>query len=82
MTMRCIVMIGGQDFSQSNCIMKADESKAYPLSPEEKRIITRIALEFPKEQMIYDAAHKEKIWIKQPNGSIIPYTDSSELTGI
>jgi hypothetical protein len=53
-----------------------------PLSPEEKRIITRIALKFPKEQMIYDAAHEEKIWKKQPNGSIIPYTDSSELTGI
>ena len=63
-------------------IIKADESKAQPLSREEKRIITRIALKFPKEQMIYDAAHEEKIWKKQPNGSIIPYTDSSELTGI
>jgi hypothetical protein len=53
-----------------------------PFSSKEKRIITRIALEFPKEQMIYDAAHEEKIWKKQPNGSSIPYTDSSELTGI
>jgi putative zinc finger/helix-turn-helix YgiT family protein len=63
-------------------IMKADESKAEPLSPEEKRIITRIALRFPEERMIYGAAHKEKIWKKQPNGSIIPYTDLAELTGL
>jgi putative zinc finger/helix-turn-helix YgiT family protein len=63
-------------------IMKADETKAEPLSPEEKRIITRIALKFPEERMAYDAAHKEKIWKKQPNGAIIPYTDSAELIGI
>ncbi len=62
-------------------IMKADEIKAKPLSPEEKRIITRIALKFPRERMAFDAAHKEKIWKKQPNGAIIPYTDSVELTG-
>lgn len=62
-------------------IMKADESKAKLLSPEEKRIIARIVLKFPKEQMVYDAAHKEKIWKKQPKGAIIPYTDSAELTG-
>lgn len=63
-------------------IIKADESRAEPLSPEEKRIITRIALKFPEERMVYDAAHKEKIWKKQPNGAIIPYTDSAELMGI
>ncbi len=63
-------------------IMKAGESKAEALSPEEKRIITRIALKFPEERMAYDAAHKEKIWKKQPNGAIIPYTDSVELTGL
>jgi len=63
-------------------ITKADESKAEPLSPEEKRIITRIALKFPEERMVYDAAHKEKIWKKQPNGAIIPYTDSAQLKGI
>jgi putative zinc finger/helix-turn-helix YgiT family protein len=63
-------------------IIGADESKADPLSPEEKRIITRIALKFSRERMVYDAAHKEKIWKKQPNGAIIPYTDSSELIGI
>jgi len=62
-------------------IMKADESKAEPLSREEKRIVTRIALKLPEERMVYDAAHKEIIWKKQPNGAIIPYTDSVELTG-
>ena len=63
-------------------IIKADESKAEPLTPEERRIITRIAMTFSRERMVYDAAHKEKIWKKQPNGAIIPYTDSSELIGI
>jgi putative zinc finger/helix-turn-helix YgiT family protein len=63
-------------------IMKANQSEAEPLSPEEKRIITRIALRFPEERMAYDSAHKEKIWKKQPNGAIIPYTDSAELTGV
>ena len=63
-------------------IIRADESKAEPLSREEKRIITRIALKFPEERMVYEAAHKEKIWKKQPNGAIIPYTDSAELTGL
>jgi putative zinc finger/helix-turn-helix YgiT family protein len=63
-------------------IMKADESKAEPLNREEKRIVTRIALKFPEERMIYEAAHKERIWKRQPNGAIIPYTDSAELTGL
>ena len=63
-------------------IIKADESKAERLSREEKRIIIRIAMKFPEERMVYNAAHKEKIWKKQPNGAIIPYTDSGELTGL
>ncbi len=63
-------------------IIKADESRAEPLSPEERRIIARIALKLPTERLVYDAAHKEKIWKKQPNGAIIPYTDSAELMGI
>jgi putative zinc finger/helix-turn-helix YgiT family protein len=63
-------------------IMKADESKAETLSREEKRIVTRIALKFPEERMVYEAAHKEKIWKKQPNGATIPYTDSAELIGV
>jgi putative zinc finger/helix-turn-helix YgiT family protein len=61
-------------------IMKADESKAEPLSPEEKKIINRIAMRFPKERMVYDAAHREAIWKNQPNGATIPYSGSSQLT--
>jgi len=49
---------------------------------KKKKNITRIAMKFPEERMVYDAAHKEKIWKKQPNGAIIPYTDSAELTGL
>jgi putative zinc finger/helix-turn-helix YgiT family protein len=63
-------------------IVKADESKAKPLSPEEKKVINRIAMKFHKEQMIYDAAHREPIWEKQPKGAIIPYSDSCELAEI
>jgi hypothetical protein len=63
-------------------IIKADELKAEPLNREEKRIITRIAMKFPEERTAYNAAHKEKIWKKQPDGAIIPYTDSGELTGL
>ena len=63
-------------------IMKADEAKAESLNPEEKRIITRIALKFPEERMVYEAAHKERIWKRQPNGAIIPYPDSIELIGL
>ena len=63
-------------------IMKANESRVEPLSAEEKRIISRIAKKFPKDAMVYDAAHKETIWKKQSRGAIIPYTDSIKLTGI
>jgi hypothetical protein len=62
--------------------MKADESSAKPLSSEEKKIITRIAMKFTREQMVYDAAHRESVWKRQPNGAIIPYSDSSELTQV
>ena len=63
-------------------IMKANESRVEPLSTEEKRIINRIAIKFPRDKMVYDAAHKETIWKKQPRGAIIPYTDSAKLTEI
>jgi putative zinc finger/helix-turn-helix YgiT family protein len=63
-------------------IEKADVSKAEPLTPEEKRITARIAMKFPREQMVYHAAHRETIWKKKPRGAIIPYTDSGELTAL
>jgi putative zinc finger/helix-turn-helix YgiT family protein len=63
-------------------IMKAASSKAEPLTPEEKRILTRIAMKFPQELMVYNAAHREQVWKGKAKGSLIPYTDSSELTAL
>jgi len=63
-------------------IKNADESMAECLSQEEKRVISKIAMTFPEEQMVYDAAHRETIWRKKGAGAIIPYSDSAELAGI
>jgi len=63
-------------------ILNADESSAKPLASEEKKIIARIAMKFSKDQMVYDAAHRERVWKRQANGAIIPYSDSSELTQV
>lgn len=63
-------------------IRKADESTAKPLTPEEKKIILRVALTFPTKQSIIDAAHLEKVWKNKGPGAIIPYSDSSKLTQI
>ena len=63
-------------------IKNADESMAEPLTEEEKRVISRITMTFPEEQMVYDAAHKEKIWKRRSIGTIIPYSDSAELIGL
>jgi len=63
-------------------ILKEDPSTAEPLSTEEKRILTRIALKFPREQLVFKAAHGEPAWKKKSNGQLIPYTDSSELTAL
>ena len=57
-------------------------SKTEPLTPEEKRIIARIAMKFPREQMVYQAAHHETVWKKQRKGAIIPYTDSGEINAL
>jgi len=63
-------------------IKNADESIAEHLSQEEKRVISKIAMTFPEEQMVYDAAHKEKIWKRRPIGAIIPHSDSAKLIGL
>jgi putative zinc finger/helix-turn-helix YgiT family protein len=63
-------------------IRRANESEAKPLTPQEKKIIARISMTFPEDQMIYDAAHREKILKRTPTGAPIPYTDSAELTEI
>jgi putative zinc finger/helix-turn-helix YgiT family protein len=43
-------------------IKTSDASEAEPLSTEEARIIEWVAGEFPEDRMVYDAAHRERIW--------------------
>lgn len=63
-------------------IRAADVNNAEPLTPEEKNIIYRVALAFPKKREAFDASHREKIYENRRIGEIIPYSDSSKLTEI
>ncbi len=63
-------------------IIKADESKADPLADDEKRIIKKVAMAFPRKQMVFQAAHRENIWKEKQTGAKIPYTDAPQLTEI
>jgi putative zinc finger/helix-turn-helix YgiT family protein len=63
-------------------IRTADETQAEPLSDSEQRIIERIARTFTKDQMVYEAAHREEIWVEKATGSLIPYTDAVRLAGL
>ena len=63
-------------------IKAADTSEADPLSREELRIIQRIATRFPEELQVYDAAHREKIWVSTSTGALIPYARAHELTEV
>lgn len=63
-------------------IRDSDETKAEPLSEDEKRIIAKIARKFPTKQMVFDAVHREPAWKNKSIGSIIPYSDSQNLRGI
>ena len=63
-------------------IRDADETKATPLTPEEKRILVKIAKRFPEKRMIIDAAHREEVWKKKSAGALMPYSGAFELTEI
>ena len=63
-------------------IKASDENEAEPLSGDELRILKRVAEKFPEEQMVYDAAHREKIWIEAMTGALIPYSCALEITEI
>jgi putative zinc finger/helix-turn-helix YgiT family protein len=63
-------------------IMKQDPSITEPLTPEERRILTRVALKFPREQLVFKATHREPAWKKKSNGQLIPYTDSGEIRAL
>ncbi len=63
-------------------IKAADENEAEPLSDEELRILKQVADKFPEEQLVYDAAHREKIWKESEIGALIPYSCAHEMTEI
>jgi putative zinc finger/helix-turn-helix YgiT family protein len=63
-------------------IQESNENEAEPLTREEARIIQRVAERFPNEQDVYDAAHREKIWIESEIGALIPYSCAGGLTEI
>jgi putative zinc finger/helix-turn-helix YgiT family protein len=63
-------------------IIASDEKSAEPLSKEEKRIITKVASKFPRNQDVYRAVHKEIVWDEKSSGAIIPYTDADRITQI
>ena len=52
------------------------------MSNDELRIIDKIAAKFPDEQMVYDAAHQERIWKETAIGALILYSRASELTKV
>ncbi len=63
-------------------IEASDVNDAEPLSPEEERIIRQVAEKFPAEREVYDAAHREKIWIGSKTGALMPYSCASEIAEI
>ena len=63
-------------------IKEADANEAEPLSDEELRILKQIVAKFPEDQMVFDAAHREKVWKEARVGALIPYACANELTEI
>lgn len=63
-------------------IKEAESKDAEPLSEEEIRILKQIVDKFPEEEMVYDAAHEEKIWKEASIGALIPYSCAHEITEI
>jgi len=63
-------------------IKESDENKAEPLTGEELRVLDQVFAKFPEEQIVYDAAHREKIWRETETGALISYTRAYELTEI
>jgi len=63
-------------------IRESDTSLAEPLSKQELRIITKIALRFPTDQSIYLASHCEPAWKDRQDGELIPYSDAEYTRGV
>ncbi len=63
-------------------IKASDENKAETLSDDELDILKKIARKFPEEQMVYKAAHREKVWKDTKIGALISYSCAYELVGL
>jgi len=63
-------------------ILASDAQQAKPLSDGELCIIQRVAERFPKDQDVYEAAHRETIWRNSRMGALLSYSSASELTEI
>ena len=61
-------------------IQESDVKDAELLSQEELRVIHQVAEKFPNKQQVYDAAHREKIWLESKTGALIPYSCADGLT--
>jgi putative zinc finger/helix-turn-helix YgiT family protein len=65
-----------------DAIIESNDSEAERLSRAEIGVMEQIVRKFPREQMIYDAAHRERVWSETPTGAIIPYSRAFELTEV
>ncbi|MCP4747887.1 MAG: DUF4065 domain-containing protein [Desulfobacteraceae bacterium] len=63
-------------------IKTSNEDDSEPLSDDELRILEKVAHKFPQERMVYEAAHREKIWAEAKIGDLIPYSCAHELNEI
>lgn len=61
-------------------ILKADMTNAAPLSKAEMALIAAVAQTFPTNKDIYNASHREPIWLRCATGANIPYSHASDLT--
>ena len=63
-------------------IRESDETQAEALTEIELKILKQVVEKFPEEQIVYAAAHREKVWQETQIGALISYTRSHELTEI
>ncbi|MBW2673189.1 MAG: DUF4065 domain-containing protein [Deltaproteobacteria bacterium] len=61
-------------------IKHANTACVDPLTTEEAKIVRKIAMAFPKNKDVYEAAHREIIWKEKTTGALIPYSDAIRLT--
>ena len=63
-------------------IRESDENQAETLTDMELKILKQVIEKFPEEQIVYDAAHREKVWQETRTGALTSYTRAHELTEI